>query len=76
MIALLFSPLGRYLLIGGIVISILFVGYLKIRSDAQAEMEAAAQADVLRRTQDALNASDAIDLSADRLRESDRNARD
>ena len=76
MIAMLFSPLGRYFLIGGLVISMLFAGYLKIRADAQAEMEAAAQADVLRRTQDALNASDAIDLRPDRLREPDRNARD
>lgn len=76
MIAMLFSPLGRYLLIGGLVISMLFTGYFKIRADAQAEMEAAAQADVLRRTQDALNASDAIDLRPDRLREPDRNARD
>ena len=76
MIALLFSPLGRYLIIGGIVISVLFAGYMKIRSDAQAEMEAAAQADILRRMQDAVIAGDAIDVRPDRLREPDRNARD
>ena len=50
--------------------------YLKVRSDAKAEIEAAAQADVLRRTQDALRAGDTIDVHPDRLRESDRNARD
>ena len=50
--------------------------YLKVRSDAKAEIEAAAQADVLRRTQDALRAGDTINVHPDRLREPDRNARD
>ena len=76
MIALLFSPLGRYLVIGGVVLAVLVGGYFKIRSDAQAEIEAEAQADALRRTQDALRAGDAIDIRPDRLREPDRNARD
>jgi hypothetical protein len=76
MIALLFSPLGRYLAIGGVILAVLVGGYFKIRSDAQAEVEAEAQADALRRTQDALRAGDAIDVRPDRLRETDRNARD
>jgi hypothetical protein len=76
MIALLFSPLGRYLVIGGIILALVGGAYFKIRSDAQAEIEAAAQADALRRTQDALRAGDAIDVRPDRLRETDRNARD
>jgi len=76
MIALLFSPLGRYLLIGGILLAVLTGGYFKIRSDAQAEIEAEAQADALRRMQDAVRAGDAIDINPDRLREPDRNARD
>jgi hypothetical protein len=76
MISILFSPFGRYLLIGGAIIAILFGGYLKIRSDAQAEIEAQAQADALRRMEDAVRAGDSIDIRPDRLRESDRNARD
>jgi hypothetical protein len=76
MIALLFSPLGRYLAIGGVILAVLAGGYFKIRSDAHAEVEAEAQADALRRTQDALRAGDAIDVRPDRLRETDRNARD
>jgi len=76
MIALLLSPLGRYLLIGGILVLALGGWYLKVRSDAKAEVEAAAQADALRRTQDAIRAGDAIDVRPDRLREPDRNSRD
>ena len=76
MIALLLSPLGRYLLIGGILVLALGGWYLKVRSDAKAEVEAAAQADALRRTQDAIRAGDSIDVRPDRLRESDRNSRD
>ena len=76
MIALLFSPIGRYLMIGSLIIMAVGGFYLKVRSDAKAEIEAAAQADVLRRTQDALRAGDTIDVHPDRLREPDRNARD
>lgn len=76
MIALLLFPLGRYLLIGGILVLALGGWYLKVRSDAKAEVEAAAQADALRRTQDAIRAGDAIDVRPDRLREPDRNSRD
>jgi hypothetical protein len=76
MIALLLSPIGRYLMIGGLIVMAVGGFYLKVRSDAKAEIEAAAQADVLRRTQDALRAGDTIDVHPDRLRESDRNARD
>lgn len=76
MIGLLFSPLGRYLVIGGVIIMAISGVYLKIRSDAKAEIEAAAQADVLRRTQDALRAGDTVDVHPDRLRQPDRNSRD
>ena len=50
--------------------------YWKIRADAVAEIEAAAQADVLRRTQNALTAGDAVGTSPDKLREPDGNSRD
>ena len=45
-------------------------------ADAIAEIEAAAQADALRRTKNAVNAGDAVDTSPDKLRQSDGNARD
>ena len=76
MIALLFSPLGRYLVIGGLIAMVLGGIYFKIRSDAVAEIEAAATVDALRRMEDAVRAGDAIDLSPDRVRDPDRNNRD
>jgi high-affinity K+ transport system ATPase subunit B len=48
----------------------------KIRADAIAEIEAKATADVLRRTQDAVRAGDAVDTSPDRLLQSDGHKRD
>lgn len=76
MIAFLFSPIGRYVAIGAVLFLAASGIYWKIRSDAIAEIEAAAQADVLRRTQNAINAGDAVGISPDRLREPDRNSRD
>jgi hypothetical protein len=74
--SLLFTPLGRYLLIGGIIVVVIGGAYLKIRADAVAEIEAAATADALRRTNDAIRAGDLVPVSPDRLRERDRNERD
>lgn len=80
MFSMLFSviatPLGRYILIGGAVILVLFGVYVKIRDDAVADIEAAATTDVLKRTTNAIRSGDAVDLSPDRLREHDRNERD
>lgn len=76
MIAFLFSPIGRYVAIGLVVFMAASGIYYKIRADAIAEIEAAAQADVLRRTKNAVNAGDAVDTSPDKLRQSDGNARD
>jgi hypothetical protein len=50
--------------------------YYKIRADAVAEVEAAATADVLRRTRNAIDAADSLDLSPDRVREPDKHRRD
>jgi hypothetical protein len=50
--------------------------YFKIRSDAIAEVEAAAATDVLRRTENAINAGDAVDVSAAGVRQPDANRRD
>ena len=76
MITLLFSPLGRYILIGGVVLAALGGVYFKIRSDAVAEITAAAQADALRRVQNAISAGDNAAVSPDRLLESDGHKRD
>ena len=75
MIAFLFTPAGRYVAIGIIVFMAAAGAYWKIRADAVAEIEAAAQADVLRRTQNALTAGDAVNTSIDKLREPDGNLR-
>ena len=76
MFSLLFTPVGRYLLMAFIAVVVLSGVYYKIRRDAVAEIEAAATADVLRRTRNAIDASDALDLSPDRVREPDKHRRD
>ena len=73
--SLLFTPLGRYAIIAAIVVLTLSSVYFKIRSDAIAEVEAAAVADALRRTQNAINSSSAVDVRPDRLRDDDPNER-
>jgi hypothetical protein len=74
--SLLFTPLGRYAIMGVIIVMTLTGVYYKIRRDAVAEIEAAATADVLRRTRNAVDAADALDLSPDRVREPDKHRRD
>jgi high-affinity K+ transport system ATPase subunit B len=74
--SLLFTPLGRYIAIGGIIVMVMLGAYWKIRADAVAEVEAAATADVLRRTQNAIRAGDAVDTSPDSLLKSDGHRRD
>ena len=76
MFSLLFTPLGRYAIMAFIAIAVLSGVYYKIRADAVAEVEAAATADVLRRTRNAVGASDALDLSPDRVRDPDQHRRD
>jgi hypothetical protein len=76
MIALLFTPLGRYIAIGGGILVVLFGVYLKIRADAVEDMKAKAQADIIERTKDALDAANSVDLSPERLLDSDGHRRD
>lgn len=76
MIGLLFSPIGRYIVIGGIVIVALGGVYVKIRSDAINEIKAQATSDALKRTQDAIAAGDAAAVSPDRLLQNDGHRRD
>jgi high-affinity K+ transport system ATPase subunit B len=74
--SILFTPIGRYAFIAALILVVLGSVYFKIKADAVAEIEAAATADVLKRTQNAVRAGDALNLSPDRLREPDRNERD
>ncbi len=76
MIGLLFSPLGRYLLIGGVILMALGGVYLKIRADAIEDMKVRAQTDIIERTKDALDAASSVNFSPERLRESDGHRRD
>jgi hypothetical protein len=74
-LSLLLTPIGRYVA-GAIVILLILSGvYLKIKSNAVAGMEAAAQADALRRTQNALKAASDLQFTPDRLRQHDSNER-
>lgn len=57
-------------------ISLCIYGIHRIKEQAVAEIEAQATADALRRTQDAVRAGDAIDVSPGRVRESDGHKRD
>jgi len=74
--SLLFTPIGRYLAMAVAAVVILGGVYFKIRADAIAEVEAAANADALRRIGNAINAGDAVDTSPNRVRESDGHRRD
>ena len=76
MIALLFSPIGRYAAIALVVVVALGGVYVKIRADAVAEIEAAARTDALRRVQDAVTAGDNADIGPERLLETDGHRRD
>jgi hypothetical protein len=76
MITLLFTPLGRYIAIGGVVLVALFGVYIKIRADAVEDMKAKAQADIIERTKDALDAANSVDLTPERLRDTDGHRRD
>jgi hypothetical protein len=76
MITLLFSPLGRYMVIGGVVMMVLGGIYVKIRHDAVSEYQAKATLETLKRTQDAIAAGDAAAISPDRLLDNDGHRRD
>ena len=75
MFSLLLTPAGRYLAISFAIVAMMLGIYMKIRADAVAEVEAAAVADALRRTQNAINAGSAVDVRPERLRDDDPNER-
>ena len=72
MFSLLFTPIGRYAIIAVVVMMMLGGIYAKIRSDAIAEVEAAAVSDALRRTENALRSGDSVDTSTGKLRQHDK----
>lgn len=76
MIPILFTPLTKYVAIVVTIIVIAAGAYHKIASDARQEIEQKATADALRRTQDAIRAGDAVDLSPNSLRKPDGHNRD
>ena len=76
MFSLLFTPIGRYAILAVLAISVAAYGIHAIKKQAVAEIEAKATADALRRTQDAIRAGDGVDISPDRVRESDGHRRD
>lgn len=76
MITLLFSPLGRYMVIGGVLLMVLGGIYVKIRHDAVSEYQAKATSNALKRTQDAIAAGDAAAVSPERLLDNDGHRRD
>ena len=75
MFSLFFTPIGRYAIIAMLVLGLTGCVYFKIRADAVAEVEAAAVADALRRTQNAINAGSSVDVRPERLRDDDPNER-
>lgn len=76
MFSLLLTPFGRAAAIA-VVLALAFGGlYVKIRSDAIAEVQAKATADALGRVQDAIRAGDSVDTSSSGLLKNDGHRRD
>lgn len=76
MIGFLFSPFGRYLLLAVAILMVVGGIYGKVRANAVAGVQAAAQADALKRVQNAITSGDNAVVSPDRLFESDGHRRD
>lgn len=76
MFSLLLTPLGRYAIIAAVGLALLGYGVHKIREEAVAEVEVRATEDVLRRTENAINAGDAVNTSPDGVRRPDAYRRD
>jgi hypothetical protein len=72
----LLSPIGRFLAAVGAIIAAIATIYAKGRADGKAKVENEAVKDALGRTQDAIDAGDAVARDPARLRESDGFRRD
>jgi hypothetical protein len=73
--SLLFNPWARIILALILAVSSAGYGIHKLKQQAIAEVEAKAVADALRRTQDAVRAGDAVDVTPDGLLKSDGHKR-
>lgn len=76
MIPFLFTPIGRYIALSAIAISVAGGLYWKIRSDAVAYAEARRVQIELERVRNAIRAGDAVDVDPGSLRNPDRFNRD
>lgn len=76
MIAILFTPAGKYVTAAFVLVVLLGTAYVKIGADAVRQVSAQSTIDALKRTQDAIAAGDSVDVSPERLREDDGNRRD
>lgn len=72
MIPFLFTPLGRYIALGAMLVIAAGSLYWKIRSDAIAYEQSRRQQIELERMRDAIRAGDAVVVDPSRLREPDR----
>lgn len=73
---MIFNRMWAFLASIGAVLTAIAAIYAKGRSDGKAKVEAEAKDDVLRRTQDAVSAGDAVPRDPSRLRETDGFRRD
>lgn len=76
MLSFLLSPIGRYIALAVVALGLATYGIHKLKQEAVQEVERKAIQDALRRTQDAVRAGDAVDLSPDGLLKSDGHRRD
>jgi len=74
--SILLTPLGRAAAVAAIMLLVFGGLYVKIRSDAIAEVQAKATADALGRVQDAVRAGDSVDTSSSGLLKNDGHRRD
>lgn len=70
------SPIGRYVGVALAILAVIGTIYMRGRSDALSGAEAAAAADALRRTENAIRSGDSVDVTADGLRNDDGHRRD
>lgn len=76
MFSILLTPFGRAAAVAAIMLLVFGGLYVKIRSDAIAEVQAKATVDALGRVQDAVRAGDSVDTSSSGLLKNDGHRRD
>lgn len=76
MFSLLFSPVGRVVVLLTLAVGLTTYGIHRIRLSAIQEIERKATEDALRRVENAVRAGDAVDVSPDGLLKNDGHRRD